>query len=106
MNALDTHAVVNVLEDAEDELGRIIIGFPIEANALEDSKRPLGEAGGGVPDGLGTLAFLFRQDFWTLFFTHTLSYVLYKVYESRKRLFDHIPMGAIKSTMYGPCREI
>ena len=42
MNALDTHAVVNVLEDAEGELGRIIIGVPIEANALEDSKRPLG----------------------------------------------------------------
>ena len=48
------------------------------------------EAGGGVPDGLGTLAFLLRQDFWNPFplsflRTHTLSLSL--TFDKAKRDF-------------------
>ena len=48
------------------------------------------EAGGGVPDGLGILAFLFRQDFWnpsSLSFSHTLSHVRIKYMKAERELF-------------------
>ena len=51
------------------------------------------EAGGGVPDGLATLALLFRQDFWeplfslSLIHTDTLSKtgLIQQVYGGRER---------------------